>query len=215
MASLDFIRPKHTDVNSTWTKPKDGEAEGKFRFKPGTLALAEIKHFMGSKATYEKGGPAASESGFLIPHSVMKRVILEIGMEKLEDCRFESLAYKILHFSGEHYLTRIYQDVLMIATHMKKTVVSDKEMLLARRMCGDYGIYDLWGYQRPLPKKDPIQLEADPKAAESKWTYDHQEWKSRAWKEGNWEAILLARKRGGLSRLWKEKKRQCQINFCA
>ena len=135
----------------------------------------------------------------------MKRVILEIGMERMEDCRFESLAYKILHFSGEHYLTRIYQDALMLATHMKKTVVSDKEMLLARRMCGDYGTYNLWGYQRPSPEDDPIRLEADPNATKSKWTYNHQEWKSKAWKEGNWEAILHARKRGGLSRLWSDK----------
>ena len=169
------------------------------------LALAEIKHFMGSKASYERKGPSPSESALLIPHTVMKRVILEIGMERLEDCRFESLAYKILHFAGEHYLVRIYQDALMLVTHMKKTVVSDREMLLARRMCGDYGTYNLWGYQRPA-KGDPIHLEADPNAAKSKWTYDHQEWKSRAWKEGNWEAILHARKRGGLRRLWSDQK---------
>ena len=198
MASLDFIRPENTATNSRLIEPKEGETQGKYRLKPGMLALAEIKHFMGSKGSYERKGPLPSESAFLIPHTVMKRVILEIGMERLEDCRFESLAYKILHFASEHYLVRIYQDALMLATHMKKTVVSDREMFLARRMCGDYGTYNLWGYQRPA-KGDPIHLEADPNAAKSKWTYDHQEWKSRAWKEGNWEAILHARKRGGLS----------------
>ena len=70
MASLDFIRPKHTNVNSTWIEPKEGETEGKYKFKPGTLALAEIKHFMGSEASYERKGPSPSESGFLIPHTV-------------------------------------------------------------------------------------------------------------------------------------------------
>ena len=205
MASLDFIHPENTATNSRWIEPKEGETQGKYRFRPGTLALAEIKHFMGSQASYERKGPSPSESAFLIPHTVMKRVILEIGMERLEDCRFESLAYKILHFAGEHYLVRIYQDALMLATHMKRTVVSDREMLLARRMCGNYGTYNVWGYQRSA-KGDPIHLEADPNAAKSKWTYDHQEWKSRAWKEGNWEAILHARKKGGLKRLWSDKK---------
>ena len=205
MASLDFIRPKHTEETSRWIEPKEGENQGKYRFKPGTLALAEIRHYMGSEASCKKKGPAESESAFLIPHTMMKRVILELGMERLEDCRFESLAYKILHFVGEHYLTQIYQDALMLATHMKKTVVSDREMLLARRMCGDYGTYQLWGYQRPA-KGDPIHLEADPDAAKSRWTYDHQEWKSKAWKQGNWDAILHARKKGGLKRLWTDQK---------
>ena len=61
------------------------------------------------------------------------------------------------------------------------------------------------GATRGHHKDDPIRLEADPNAAKSKWTYDHQEWKSKAWKEGNWEAILKARKRGGLSQLWSDK----------
>ena len=142
MASLDFIRPKATETNSRWIEPKEGDTQGKYRFKPGTLALAEIKHYMGSEASITRG-PSPSESAFLIPHTIMKRVILEIGMDRLDDCRFESLAYKILYFAGEHYLTRIYQDALEVATHMKKTTVTDKEMLLARRMCEDYGTYNL------------------------------------------------------------------------
>ena len=52
MASLDFICPKNTETNSKWIEPKEGETQGKYRFKPGTLALAEIKHFMGSEASY-------------------------------------------------------------------------------------------------------------------------------------------------------------------
>ena len=134
-------------MNSRWIEPKEGGAQGKYRFKPGTLTTAEIKHYMGSEASTTKG-PSPSESAFLIPHTVMKRVILEIGMERLNDCRFELLAYKILHFAGEHYLTKIYQDALMLATHMKKTIVTDKEMLLARRMCIECAGLTIYGVIR-------------------------------------------------------------------
>ena len=148
----------------------------------------------------------SSEVDFLIPHTVMKCVILEIGMNRMADCRFESLAYKILHFAGEHYLTRIYQDAMTLATHMKKASITEKEMLLVHRMCGDYGTYNLWGYQRPQPEVYPIHLEADKNAQRSKWNYEHQEWKSQAWKEKNWEAIQFGRQEGGLKSLWGAKK---------
>ena len=78
----------------------------------------------------------------------MKRVIMELGMERMEDIRFESTAYHIIHYAAEHYLTRIYQDAVMLASHMKRCTVTDKDMLLARRLTGDYKAHDIWAYQR-------------------------------------------------------------------
>ena len=210
MASVNFKKPAVTEDNARWIEPKEGEESEKYRFKPGTLALAEIKHFMGRSQSaapkhYPIGGSA--EFDFLIPHTVMQRVILELGMERMRDCRFESLAYKILHYAGKHYLTRIYQDALMLATHMKHTAITDKDMLLARRMCGDYGEYNLWGYQWPEPKDDPIRLEVDPGADKARWNYEHQDWKSDAWKQKDWNTIMKTRKKGGLKRLWSEQEK--------
>ena len=98
----------------------------------------------------------------------MNRVILEIGSERLHDCAFEGLAYKILHYSGEHYLTRVYQDASMIATHARCTFITDRDMLMAQRMSGDYETYETWGYHRPPLDNDPIRLEASQNPEESR-----------------------------------------------
>ena len=75
-------------------------------------------------------------------------------------CAFDRMAYKILHYSREHYLTRVYQDTSMIATYARCTFVTDRGMLIAQRMSGDYGTYETWDYQRPPPDNDLIRLEA-------------------------------------------------------
>ena len=46
-ATLNFRLPAKTATNVTWTVPKDGQGKGQCRFKPSTLALSEMKHFMG------------------------------------------------------------------------------------------------------------------------------------------------------------------------
>ena len=128
LAKITFQRPLMTPDNSV-TSPPVGEKEGgSRRFRPGALALAEIRHFMGMQGNDVEKYSAVSDSefNFLILHTVMKRVILEIGSERLHDCAFEGLAYKILHYSREHYLTRVYQDTSMIATHARCTFVTDK-----------------------------------------------------------------------------------------
>ena len=86
------------------TSPPVGEKEGgSRRFRPGALALAEIRHFMGMQGNDVEKYPVVSDSefNFLILHTVMKRVILEIRSERLHDCAFEGQAYKILHYSRE------------------------------------------------------------------------------------------------------------------
>ena len=210
MAKIAFTRPLMTEDNSIASPPMGEEGAGSRRFRPGALALAEIRHFMGMEGNNVEKYPVLSESefDFLIPHTVMKRVILEIGSERLHDCAFEGLAYKILHYSGEHYLTRVYQDASMIATHVQHSFVTDKDMLIARRMSGDYGTYDTWGYQRPTPDSDPIRLEASQNPEESRWLYKHQEWKSQAWKNKDWKTIDEARSSGNVEKLFPEEMEQ-------
>ena len=171
-----------TEDNSISSLPVGKEGAGSRRFQPGALALAEIRHYMGMQGNNVEKYPVVSESefNFLIPHTIMKRVILEIRSERLHNCAFEGLAYKILHYTGEDYLTKVYQDASMIATYARRTFVTDKDMLIARRMSGDYGTYDTWGYQRHPQDSDPIRLEASQNPEESRWSYKHQEWKSQA-----------------------------------
>ena len=178
-----------TKDNYVTSIPMGKEGGGSRRFRPEALALAEIRHFMGMQGNNVEKYPVLSESkfNFLISHTVMKRVVLEIGSERLHDCVFEGLAYKILHYSGEHYLTRVYQDASMIATHARCTFITDRDMLIVQRMSGYYGTHETWDYQRP-PDNDPIRLEASQNPEKSRWSYKHQEWKSQAWKKQRLES---------------------------
>ena len=143
------------------------------------------------------------EYGLILPKAAMRRIILELGMNRMEDIRFESTAYHIIHYAAEHYLTRIYQDAVMLASHMKRCTVTDKDMLLARRLTGDYKAHDVWAYQRSDQMGvDIVHSEADANPEQSKWSYQHQEWKSDAWKKGKWDLIKKSREKEDVSMLF-------------
>ena len=180
-AMLNFRLPAKTAMNVTWTVPKDGQGKGQCRFKPSTLALSEMKHFMGVANVdrpHATSGPG--EYGLILLKAAMKKVIMELGMKRKEDIHFESTAYHIIHYAAEHYLTRIYQDAVMLASHMKRCTVTDKDMLLVRRLTGDYKAHDIWPYQRSDQIGiDVVCSEATADPQKSRWSYQHQEWKKK------------------------------------
>ena len=77
MAKIAFTQPLMTVDNSVPSLPVGKEGAGSRRFRPGALALAEIRHYMGMQGDDVEKYPVVSESefNFLIPHTVMKRVI--------------------------------------------------------------------------------------------------------------------------------------------
>ena len=116
-AKLDFRLPAKTAQNIIWTTPKDGQSKGKCRFRPSSLALSEVKHFMGvATADRPHAASGTGEYRLILPKVAMRRLIKELGMNRMEDICFESTAYHIIHYAAEHYLTRIYQDAVMLVS---------------------------------------------------------------------------------------------------
>ena len=204
MAKLNFRLPTKTVQNIIWTTPKDGQSKGKCRFRPSSLALSEVKHFMGvATADRPHAATGTGEYGLILPKAAMRRVIMELGMNRMEDIHFESTAYHIIHYAAEHYLTRIYQDAVMLASHMKRCTVTDKDMLLARHLTGHYKAHDVWAYQRSDQMGvDVVHSEADTNPEQSKWSYQHQEWKSDAWKKGKWDLVKKSREKKDVNMLF-------------
>ena len=85
MAKIAFTQPLMTEDNSISSLPVGEDGAWSRRFRPGALALAQIRHYMGMQGNNVEKYPVVSESefDFLIPHTVMKRVILEIGSKKI------------------------------------------------------------------------------------------------------------------------------------
>ena len=121
----------------------------KHNFKPGALALAEIRHYQ-------------NVEGLILSPTVMRRLCLEIARGLNPNFQFEGLAYRLLHKASEEYLMRIYRDCAMVASLNNKVTVDERDMLVVRRISGDYGKYDTWGtgYQHNIQPERMTEVDA-------------------------------------------------------
>lgn len=109
-------------------KPKSttqSQAEGKKRrFKAGTVALREIKHYQKS-------------TDLLLPRAPFQRLVREITGAIDGDLRFASQALIAMQEAAEAYLTGVFEDAQLCAIHAKRVTVQKKDLDLARRIRGD------------------------------------------------------------------------------
>ena len=121
------------------------------RYKPGQLALKEIRY-------YKKN------AGFIIPISAIRRLCLEIGYNYKEGISFQLHGYRDLQEAVEWYLVRVFKNTNLLATHVKRITINTKDMVLARKLSGDYGQYNTWAWNskhlfRPWAYKGKIDKE--------------------------------------------------------
>ncbi|KAL9939682.1 hypothetical protein V8E36_001499 [Tilletia maclaganii] len=103
-----------------------GGLERPHRYKPGTVALREIRRFQNS-------------TELLIRKLPFQRLVKEIMQERLyrDDIRIQSSALAALQESCEAYLVSLFSDTMLAAIHAKRVTVMPKDMALARRIRGD------------------------------------------------------------------------------
>ena len=98
---------------------------GKLRkFKPGTVALREIKKYQKS-------------TNMLLPLAPFQRVVRSICSGIDSDLRFQAQALLALQESSEAYLTGLFEDANLCAIHANRVTVMRKDMELARRIRGE------------------------------------------------------------------------------
>ena len=95
------------------------------RFKPGTVALREIRKFQKS-------------TELLIRKLPFQRLIREIASDYKTDLRFQSSAVLALQEASEAYLVGLFEDTNLCAIHAKRVTIMPKDMQLARRIRGDH-----------------------------------------------------------------------------
>lgn len=94
------------------------------RYRPGTVALREIRRF-------QKG------TDLLIRKLPFQRLVREVAQELKPDLRFQSPAVLALQEAAEAYLVGLFQDSNMCAIHAKRVTIMPKDILLARRIRGE------------------------------------------------------------------------------
>ena len=95
------------------------------RYRPGTVALREIRKFQKS-------------TDLLIRKLPFQKVVREIAGEFKSDLRFQSQAVLALQEAAEAYLVRLFEDTNLCAIHAKRVTIMPKDMQLARRIRGEH-----------------------------------------------------------------------------
>lgn len=94
------------------------------RFRPGTVALREIRKYQKS-------------TDLLIRKLPFQRLIREIASDFKSDLRFQSSAVLALQEASEAYLVSLFEDTNLCAIHAKRVTIMPKDMQLARRIRGE------------------------------------------------------------------------------
>ena len=95
------------------------------RYRGGTAALKEIRHFQGSTA-------------LLIRKLPFQRVVREIAQDYKTDLRFQSVAVLCLQEATEAYLVRLFEDANLCAIHARQVTIMPRDIQLARRIWGEH-----------------------------------------------------------------------------
>ena len=101
-----------------------GAVKKAHRFRPGTVALREIRKYQKS-------------TELLIRKLPFQRLVREIAAEFKSDLRFQSSAVLALQEAAEAFLVGLFEDTNLCAIHAKRVTIMPKDMQLARRIRGE------------------------------------------------------------------------------
>lgn len=107
--------------------PVASGAPRKPRYRPGTVALREIRQYQKSTA-------------LLVAKLPFQRLVRAIATDIKADIRFQSTALLALQEAAEAYLVALFEDTNLCAVHRKGITIMPKDMLLARRVRGDRSV---------------------------------------------------------------------------
>ncbi len=104
--------------------PTAGGVKKPHRYRPGTVALREIRKYQKS-------------TDLLIRKAPFQRLVREIAQDFKTDLRFQSTAVLALQEASEAYLVGLFEDTNLCAIHAKRVTIMPKDIQLARRIRGE------------------------------------------------------------------------------
>ena len=94
------------------------------RFRPGTVALREIRK-------YQKG------TELLIRKAPFQRLVRELATAHKDGLRFQSSAVQAIQEATESYVISLLSDTNLCAIHGRRVTIMPKDVHLARRLRGE------------------------------------------------------------------------------
>jgi histone H3 len=117
-------KAKTAPLNPGCLRGVNGGIRKPHRFRPGTVAVREIRKFQKS-------------TELLIRKLPFQRMVREIAQDFKTDLRFQSHAVLALQEASEAYLVGLFEDTNVIAAHAKRVTIMPKDIQLARRIRGE------------------------------------------------------------------------------
>ncbi|MCJ1256848.1 centromeric DNA-binding histone H3-like protein cse4 [Lignoscripta atroalba] len=121
---------KLTDLSSKTAGDPIPRPRKPHRYKPGTLALREIRRYQRS-------------TDLLLLKLPFSRLVREIALSLVpiggESLRWQSQAIQALQESAEAFLVHLFEDTNLCAIHAKRVTIMQKDIQLARRIRGAWG----------------------------------------------------------------------------
>lgn len=94
------------------------------RYRPGTVALREIRRYQKS-------------TELLLRKAPFQRLVREIAQDFKTDLRFQGQAILALQEASEYYLVGLFDDTNLCAIHAKRVTIMPKDIQLARKIRGE------------------------------------------------------------------------------
>jgi len=109
---------------ATKVAPAMGSVKKPRRYRPGTVALREIRRYQKS-------------TDLLIRKLPFQRLVKEIAQGFKTDLRFQPSAILALQEAAESYLVGLFEDTNLCCIHAKRVTIMPKDIQLARRIRGE------------------------------------------------------------------------------
>jgi len=103
---------------------RTGAVKKPHRYRPGTVALREIRKYQKS-------------TELLIRKLPFQRLVREITQEMENGYRFQSTALLAMQEAAEAYLVSLFEDANLCAIHAKRVTIMICDLHLARRIRGE------------------------------------------------------------------------------
>ena len=117
---------RHLGKKARRLAPATGGIKKPHRYRPGVVALREIRKYQKS-------------TELLIRKLPFQRLVREIAQDfdKYGDLRFQSTAILALQEAAEAYLVGLFEDTNLCALHAKRVTIMPRDIQLARRIRGE------------------------------------------------------------------------------
>ena len=143
--------PRKQPLNNKGNKKKGSAAGVKkpHRYRPGTVALREIRRYQKSTELLIRKGPFAKYVRKLVGDEMSERNKPGSGWTKAlpgadvtgEDKRFQVTSLLCFQEAAEHHLTRMFEDTNLAAIHTNRVTIQKKDMELVKTINGG----ECWG----------------------------------------------------------------------